>query len=1021
MPYNLFPSNGLDRSLHAPILIGMLFVTFFTEAFGWTYAGLVVPGYLAAVFVAAPFTGFLTVFEAFTTYALVAAIGRWAPKTGVWSTAFGRERFFLFIVCGVLVRYMMEGYVCPQLTARYSFEHARELYSVGLVIIPLFANVFWNTGATSSAPRLFVISGLTYVIVRFVLLRYTNYSLSRFLIANESGALDFLASSKAQIILLVGAFLGARSNVLYGWDFNGILVPALLGVAWYEPKKLISTIVEAIVVYLISVGLMALPPFSRMLIVGTRRMLVAGIVGFILKMGIGFTLQRYMPGVLLVDYLGFGYILPSLLAVKMWNRGHMGVVLMPTVQVSLTAFLCGNAVGYGLSWLRGATAIVEEAITPPTVLPSAPFQLALGDVTPEPPSFWSRADARDRYRVAVDVARQLRDTSKVSRSLLDLAKSKHVRVTTHLDEHGGWSAMTPLPVDPELFEPAPRFAVRLAPSGAQPWLIVVESPGAGSPVFDVAMHLAEVMDARAVAIVSRYSDVASLDTEAIVALSGAVGADRVLVVEEHNAATSALSIAGAWPLGLDTGAVERSLDMTVAVEWRARASSPSALSDVPRLRLAVADAARVGVALAGDVGIERWSGPLEREIPARLESLTTVDARGPMPPGIDELRLFRASVATSITGLEAGEEPAAWSRIVAARLGFRLARVGGEQVEAWVLHEPARPGRRGHPSLFVRPGTGLMPLVIEVPAPRWELGSAAAGVAMLDALSARGLLIAGALPNAEPSGKVDPRRVEGRRNYFQLAHEVWLARGAHTLSLQGIIPERAPPEDAVLSTGRELAPDDEEPSWTKPIRASLESLGYSVARLDGARSHAPFGGGGDPTMGFADKFAQGQHAVLWMSPRLRQMFAQRGDPERPRSDVFRLPAGLTSLDVATRSFELIACARAIHEGAASPGCPVISTDTCDLAAESRRWTLFSEEHNPHDLRAALSSTGHGCAVEVARDDASLTYWATLASATEAIVVPVGGPPAEHVSVPLSSPAAVRQGITLRISSLRVVP
>ena len=46
---DVFPPNGLDRSLHAPILVGLLVVTFFTEAFGWTYAGLVVPGYLAAI------------------------------------------------------------------------------------------------------------------------------------------------------------------------------------------------------------------------------------------------------------------------------------------------------------------------------------------------------------------------------------------------------------------------------------------------------------------------------------------------------------------------------------------------------------------------------------------------------------------------------------------------------------------------------------------------------------------------------------------------------------------------------------------------------------------------------------------------------------------------------------------------------------------------------------------------------------------------------------------------------------
>jgi len=34
--------------------------------------------------------------------------------------------------------------------------------------------------------------------------------------------------------------------VRYGWDYNGILVPALLAVAWYEPTKLLGTFLEAV-------------------------------------------------------------------------------------------------------------------------------------------------------------------------------------------------------------------------------------------------------------------------------------------------------------------------------------------------------------------------------------------------------------------------------------------------------------------------------------------------------------------------------------------------------------------------------------------------------------------------------------------------------------------------------------------------------------------------------------------------------------------------------------------------------
>src|SRR5262245_42280351 len=123
----VFPSNGLDRSLHVAVLIGLALGTFFTETLGWTFARLVVPGYLAAVFAAAPITGALILVEAVITYVLTAALGHWITRAGAWTTAFGRERFYLFIVDAVIVRLVLEGQVIPYLARRYGFVHSREL------------------------------------------------------------------------------------------------------------------------------------------------------------------------------------------------------------------------------------------------------------------------------------------------------------------------------------------------------------------------------------------------------------------------------------------------------------------------------------------------------------------------------------------------------------------------------------------------------------------------------------------------------------------------------------------------------------------------------------------------------------------------------------------------------------------------------------------------------------------------------------------------------------------------------
>ena len=329
---DIFPVNGLDRSLHVPVLVGLLLLTFFSETLGWTFAGLVVPGYFASVIIAAPATAVLVTVESIVTYAVGSLLGRWLPRTGVWSSAFGRERFFLFIVVGLGVRLAVEANLLPLLETRFQLPHSRELHSLGLVLVPLLANMFWNAGFFRSVPRVAFITGLTYAFIDLVLLPYTNFTVSRFEVANESVSLAFLEAPHAQFILLIGALLAARANVMYGWDYNGILVPALLSVAWYQPTKLATTVIESLIVYGCSRGLASVPPLSNVLIVGTRRTMLTFGVGFTLKWIAGSVMMRVDPSVHMVDYLGFGYLLPTLLAVKMWNRSAIGTVIVPTLQ-----------------------------------------------------------------------------------------------------------------------------------------------------------------------------------------------------------------------------------------------------------------------------------------------------------------------------------------------------------------------------------------------------------------------------------------------------------------------------------------------------------------------------------------------------------------------------------------------------------------------------------------------------------------------------------------------------------------
>src|SRR5690606_24980760 len=102
----------------------------------------------------------------------------------------------------------------------------------GLVLVPLVANMFWKITLGRGAIQIGLPVLITYAILAFVLLPYTNLSFSSMEITYDNVALNFLNSPKAYVILLTGAILAARFNVLYGWDSIGILVTSLHSLAW---------------------------------------------------------------------------------------------------------------------------------------------------------------------------------------------------------------------------------------------------------------------------------------------------------------------------------------------------------------------------------------------------------------------------------------------------------------------------------------------------------------------------------------------------------------------------------------------------------------------------------------------------------------------------------------------------------------------------------------------------------------------------------------------------------------------
>ncbi|MFP2913067.1 poly-gamma-glutamate biosynthesis protein PgsC/CapC, partial [Pyxidicoccus sp. 3LFB2] len=367
----LFPAYSLDTSILAAVLVGVLILALLTETFGWVFVGLVVPGYLASVFVIHPEAGVTVVAEAMLTYALALALSAGMSRTGAWSEFFGRDRFFAIVLSSVLVRALSEAVLLPHigrwLDAQWgtSFALDRSLHSIGLVLVPLTANAFWKLKLRRGLWQVGVPVVLTYALLRFVLLPATNLSFSSLELMYEDVAQDFLASPKAYIILLTTALLAARFNLNYGWDFNGILVPALLALTWLEPAKLVSTLLEVLLLVAGTRALLAMPGLRTLNLEGPRKTVLVFFLGFVVKWAIGWALGGRVPGLKVTDLFGFGYLVPTLLAVKILQKKAVARVMLATVHTSLAGFIVGSLVGFGLSLVepRPAIALAENTQT----------------------------------------------------------------------------------------------------------------------------------------------------------------------------------------------------------------------------------------------------------------------------------------------------------------------------------------------------------------------------------------------------------------------------------------------------------------------------------------------------------------------------------------------------------------------------------------------------------------------------------------------------------------------------------
>ena len=366
---HLFPPSSLDNSILTSVLLGVMVVWFFQETLGWNFTGLVVPGYLGSILVIQPSTGLVILAEAIVTWLVFTALSDRIPRWWPWSPLFGRDRFFGILLVSVAVRIVLEGGGFSWIQHTFGIAVDTELHSMSLVVVPLAANALWRTGFLAALTRIGVPVVLTWALLELVLLRATNLSLSSFELTYEDLALDFVSSPRAYILLLTGAWLGSSANLRWGWDYGGIIVPGLLSVCWLEPITLLATLGEAAVIALLVRWLLHVPVLRSANLTGGRPLVLAFLVGYATKFLLGWSFAEMWPGLEVRALFGFGYLLPTMIALRVLRAGNDPFrPIVPAVVTSLAGFGFGSAIGYAFAVLLPARG--------PALAPAPPVERA---------------------------------------------------------------------------------------------------------------------------------------------------------------------------------------------------------------------------------------------------------------------------------------------------------------------------------------------------------------------------------------------------------------------------------------------------------------------------------------------------------------------------------------------------------------------------------------------------------------------------------------------------------------------
>lgn len=951
---NIFPQGSLASSVTTTVFIGVFVSTFFNLRFGWVLSGLVVPGYVVPLIISKPWAAVSVFIEGIVTYLIVWLFSEYLSKYFRWNNLFGRDRFFALLLLSLFVRILFDVFLLPYIgetiNSRFylNFDYRNNLHSFGLIIVALIANQFWKTGLLRGLFPLAVTVGITYLIVRFVLMEYTNFTISNLAYAYEDIAASMLASPKAYIILITTSLVASRMNLLYGWEFSGILIPSLLALQWYNPAKIAASIIESLIILSFGILVLRLPLFKRMTIEGARKILLFFSISFVYKYILSYGIIWLMPQHKITDFFGFGYLLPTLIAIKMHEKSITLKVARAVVQVSLVSVIAASIIGYSLTyvknpWIEGRIAREAESEDKIAMLEG----VSLIDIIRKDKV--AIYQTRGIQEVHVPVPQEIETFSRAVRMLLNYIEKRDEEILLHaqrllkeinyklflingrylyIKEEGesrgrGIYAIDIMAKSGPLVEvPAPLDEWAAVEAGARLFTLLqgralaisgasIKGPDqeplnvlTKSYTFFHKFH--EETARRNVLQVRGYT------IEKIRILSGIRPGGKEIEPPEPK---TTLWVKSELPPGLDL-AVFKDLIRDIKIEWGKtpfnniqRDSTPSGFAEIlinrADLRRILFKTLPAGDNVSVQTHQQRIDGYLQDWL---LKTKGIIAEKGSdlyAEPKLEELLLFDEEVLAPLIKISESEyKDGKWSeqgseelRIItssAALLGYKIIMYRdriSDQDYIILLEDESSLKRRYWGTYVLRLGASGN-YIIEIPRPLYELHVFEYGVSMFERMKARALLIGGTHPYANSDQSSDLIKMEYKSNLFNLVNQVILRESGSKefMTIQcrslGIKEGRPMPSaDLLLAFDNGIVEKKRLSALGAKLIKTLEEDELSMLFVDGTVETSGYEAGFTAPLFYLEQSVNKELAMLWLSPFARETYRQQTENRWQQAEI----------------------------------------------------------------------------------------------------------------------------------------